>query len=178
MQSLPRAPFISLFALLSLPSVLLAQSEEITFHKDIEPILQANCQGCHRPGGAGPMPMLTYEQVAPFAGLIEYKTGLRDQAGAMPPWYLEKDVGIQDFKDDMSLSEEEIFAISAWARSGSPQGDPADAPDLLEWDDSVKWTLGEPDLIVVMPEVSMKACLLYTSPSPRDATLSRMPSSA
>ena len=157
MQSLPRAPFISLFALLSLPSVLLAQSEEITFHKDIEPILQANCQGCHRPGGAGPMPMLTYEQVAPFAGLIEYKTGLRDQAGAMPPWYLEKDVGIQDFKDDMSLSEEEILAISTWARSGSPQGDPADAPDLLEWDDSVKWTLGEPDLIVVMPEVSMKA---------------------
>ena len=157
MQSLPRAPFISLFALLSLPSVLLAQSEEITFHKDIEPILQANCQGCHRPGGAGPMPMLTYEQVAPFAGLIEYKTGLRDQAGAMPPWYIEKDIGIQDYKDDMSLSEEEILTISAWARSGSPQGDPADAPDLLEWDDSVKWTLGEPDLIVVMPEVSMKA---------------------
>ena len=157
MQSLPRAPFISLFALLSLPSVLLAQSEEITFHKDIEPILQANCQGCHRPGGAGPMPMLTYEQVAPFAGLIEYKTGLRDQAGAMPPWYIEKDIGIQDYKDDMSLSEEEILAISTWARSGSPQGDPADAPDLLEWDDSVKWTLGEPDLIVVMPEVSMKA---------------------
>jgi len=157
MQSLPRAPFISLFALLSLPSVLLAQSEEITFHKDIEPILQANCQGCHRPGGAGPMPMLTYEQVAPFAGLIEYKTGLRDQAGAMPPWYIEKDIGIQDYKDDMSLSEEEILTISAWARSGSLQGDPADAPDLLEWDDSVKWTLGEPDLIVVMPEVSMKA---------------------
>ena len=42
------------------------------------------------------MPMLTYEQVAPFAGLIEYKTGLRDQAGAMPPWYIEKDIGIQD----------------------------------------------------------------------------------
>ena len=157
MPSLPRAPFISLFALLSLPSVLLAQSEEITFHKDIEPILQANCQGCHRPGGAGPMPMLTYEQVAPFAGLIEYKTGLRDQAGAMPPWYIEKDIGIQDYKDDMSLSEEEILTISAWARSGSPQGDPADAPGLLEFDDSVKWTLGEPDLIVALPEVSMKA---------------------
>ena len=157
MQSLPRAPFISLFALLSLPSVLLAQSEEITFHKDIEPILQANCQGCHRPGGAGPMPMLTYEQVAPFAGLIEYKTGLRDQAGAMPPWYIEKDIGIQDYKDDMSLSEEEILAISTWARSGSPQGDPADAPGLLEFDDSVKWTLGEPDLIVALPEVSMEA---------------------
>ena len=75
----------------------------------------------------------------------------------MPPWYIEKDVGIQDFKDDMSLSDEQIATISAWARSGSPQGDPADAPAPRVFDDSVKWTLGEPDLIVVMPEVSMKA---------------------
>jgi len=103
------------------------------------------------------MPLFTYEQVAPFAGLIEYKTGLRDVAGAMPPWYIEKDIGIQDYKDDMSLSEEEIATISTWARSGTPQGDPANAPAPLVFDDSVKWTLGEPDLVVVMPEVSMKA---------------------
>ncbi|MED6332906.1 MAG: hypothetical protein VX605_05110, partial [Pseudomonadota bacterium] len=61
-----------------------AQSNEVTFHKDIEPILQRSCQNCHRLGGAGPMPLVTYEQVAPFAGLIEYKTELRDRAGAMP----------------------------------------------------------------------------------------------
>ena len=149
---------IALVAMLATPAVLVAaESGEITFHGDIEPILQANCQICHRPGGAGPMPLMTYEQVAPFAGLIEYKTGLRDVAGAMPPWYIEKDIGIQDYKDDMSLSDEEIATISTWARSGSPQGDPADAPAPLVFDDSVKWTLGEPDLIVVMPEVSMKA---------------------
>mgnify|MGYP000447835722 CR=1 FL=1 len=59
--------------------------DEVTFHKDIEPILQRSCQNCHRVGGAGPMPLVTYEEVAPFAGLIEYKTGLRDRAGAMPP---------------------------------------------------------------------------------------------
>ena len=78
-------------ALLSMPAALLAQSEEVTFHKDIEPILQRSCQSCHRDGGAGPMPLVTYEQVAPYAGLIEYKTGLRDRAGAMPPWYMEKE---------------------------------------------------------------------------------------
>ena len=65
---------------------VLAQSEEVTFHKDIEPILQRSCQNCHRVGGAGPMSLVTYEEVAPFAGLIEYKTQLRDRAGAMPPW--------------------------------------------------------------------------------------------
>ena len=55
---------------------LTAQSAEVTFHKDIEPILQRSCMSCHREGGAGPMPLMTYEQVAPFAGLIEYKTCL------------------------------------------------------------------------------------------------------
>ena len=130
------------------PAVTLAQSDQITFHKDIEPILQRSCQNCHRPGGVAPMPLVTYEQVAPFAGLIEYKTGLRDRAGAMPPWYVEKDIGIQDYKYDPSLNDEELAAISIWARSGTPQGDPADAPELLVFDDSLKWTAGEPDLIV------------------------------
>ena len=90
-------------------------AQEVTFHKDIEPVLQRSCQNCHRPGGVAPMSLITYDQVAPFAGLIEYKTGLRDRAGAMPPWYAEKNVGIQHFKDDPSLSDKEIAAISTWA---------------------------------------------------------------
>ena len=67
---------ISVLGLLALMSPLnvTAQSDEITFHKDIEPILQRRCQNCHRVGGVGPMPLVTYDQVAPFAGLIEYKT--------------------------------------------------------------------------------------------------------
>ncbi|MEX2130004.1 MAG: cytochrome c [Pseudohongiellaceae bacterium] len=128
------------------PSVTLAQ--EVTFHKDIEPILQRSCQNCHRPDGAGPMPLITYEQVAPFAGLIEYKTGLRDRAGAMPPWYMEKNIGIQQYKDDPSLSDEELAKISSWARSGTPKGNAADAPTQLVFDDSIKWRAGEPDVIV------------------------------
>ena len=123
-------------------------AQEITFHKDIEPILQRSCQNCHRPGGVAPMPLITYDQVAPFAGLIEYKTGLRDRAGAMPPWYVEKDIGIQQLKYDPSLNDEEIAAISSWARSGAQQGNPADAPEPLAFDDTTKWKLGEPDLIV------------------------------
>ena len=141
---------ISVLGLLALMSPLnvTAQSDEITFHKDIEPILQRSCQNCHRVGGVGPMPLVTYDQVAPFAGLIEYKTGLRDRAGAMPPWYMEKDIGIQDYKNDPSLNDKEIVAISTWARSGTPKGDIADAPEPLVFDDSLKWTAGEPDLIV------------------------------
>ncbi len=131
---------------LSAPAATFAQ--EVTFHKDIEPILQRSCQNCHRDGGAGPMPLQTYEQVAPFAGLIEYKTALRDRAGAMPPWYVEKDIGIQEFKQDPSLSDAELAAISTWARSGTPKGDPADAPAALVFDDSVKWRAGQPDVIV------------------------------
>ena len=139
-------------------SISMSQStSEITFHKDIEPILQRSCQNCHRAGGAGPMPLVSYEEVAPFAGLIEYKTGLRDRAGAMPPWYMEKNIGIQNYKDDPSLSEKEIAAISTWARGGTPKGDTADAPTPLVFDDSLKWRAGEPDLIVVMDDVEKLA---------------------
>ena len=131
--------------------------DEVTFHKDIEPILQRSCQNCHRDGGAGPMPLVTYEEVAPFAGLIEYKTGLRDRAGARPPWYMEKNIGIQEYKDDPSLSDEEIAAISTWARSGTPKGDIADAPEQIAFDDSLKWKAGKPDLVVVMNDVTKLA---------------------
>ena len=116
-MSAPERTFISMALswlgafLVFTPVGAIAQPEEITFHKDIEPILQRSCQNCHRLGGVGPMPLVTYEEVAPFAGLIEYKTGLRDRAGAMPPWYMEKDIGIQDYKNDPSLSEEEIATI-------------------------------------------------------------------
>jgi hypothetical protein len=146
-----------ILGLLAFPMASFGQSNEVTFHKDIEPILQRSCQNCHRVGGGGPMPLVTYDEVAPFAGLIEYKTGLRDRAGAMPPWYVEKNIGIQDFKNDTSLSDEEIAALSIWARSGTPKGDLADAPEALVFDDSIKWKAGEPDLVVKLPEITKLA---------------------
>ncbi|MEE3300263.1 MAG: cytochrome c, partial [Pseudomonadota bacterium] len=148
---------LGLLVLLGFPFMVNAQEKQVTFHKDIEPILQRSCQHCHRPDGVGPMPLVTYQQVAPFAGLIEYKTGIRDRAGAMPPWYMEKDIGIQGYKDDPSLSDEEINAISTWARSGTPKGDMDNAPEPLVFDDSLKWTAGQPDLIVRTNDVTKLA---------------------
>lgn len=155
---------LSINANLSITLALLAfhltcqgQSADITFHKDIEPILQRSCQNCHRVGGGGPMSLVTYDEVAPFAGLIEYKTGLRDRAGAMPPWYVEKNIGIQSFKNDNSLNDSEIAAISTWAQNGVLKGDPADAPEPLVFDDGLKWKAGEPDLIVKLPEITKLA---------------------
>ncbi|MBM87499.1 MAG: hypothetical protein CMQ41_03915 [Gammaproteobacteria bacterium] len=142
---------------LAIPFGSHGQTTDITFHKDIEPILQRSCQNCHRVGGAGPMPLVTYDQVAPFAGLIEYKTGLRDRAGAMPPWYIEKNIGIQSYKNDNSLSDAEIAAISTWAQNGVLKGDPATAPEPLTFDDSLKWKAGEPDLVVKLPEITKLA---------------------
>ncbi len=152
-----RSMFTGAFTLSTLALLGSAQAlgaGEVTFHKDIEPILQRSCQNCHRPGGAGPMSLVTYEEVAPFAGLIEYKTGLRDRAGAMPPWYMEKSIGIQRYKNDPSLSDAELAAISTWARSGTPKGEVADAPEALVFDDSVKWTAGLPDLVVTTNSVT------------------------
>lgn len=142
------------FSGLAISPVLSAQ--EVTFHKDIEPILQRSCQTCHRDGGVAPMPLVSYDETAPFAGLIEYKTSLRDRAGAMPPFYAEKNIGIQHIKDDPSLSDAELAAISTWARSGAPKGDAADAPEPLVFDDNAKWKLGEPDKIVQLKDFLME----------------------
>ena len=124
------------------------QNDELTFTRDIAPILQRSCVRCHRPNGVAPMSLVDYEEARPYATRIMRRTGIRDRMGAMPPWYVEKDVGIQHFKDDPSLSDEEIMAIATWARNGAPEGDPADMPPPLEFDDSGAWTLGEPDLVV------------------------------
>ena len=149
--------FALLAAIWTISPLTQAQAPEVTFHKDIEPILQRSCQNCHREGGVAPMPLVTYDQVAPFAGLIEYKTGLRDRAGAMPPWYMEKNIGIQDYKYDPSLNDEEIAKISTWARSGTPKGNLADAPTPLVFNDNQKWTAGQPDIIVSTNDVTKLA---------------------
>jgi len=146
---------LALVALAS-PSRLTA-NDEVTFTKDIAPILQGHCQRCHRDAGVGPMPLTTYEEAQPWAGMMAYKTGLRDKAGAMPPWYVEKDIGIQQFKDDPSLNDEEVAAIATWARNGAPEGNPADMPPALVFEDAVGWRLGQPDLIVSTAEVLVEA---------------------
>jgi mono/diheme cytochrome c family protein len=140
------------------PVVAAAQTQAaVTFSKDIAPILQRSCQQCHRPDSVAPMSLLTYEDARPYARAMKARTALRDKRGAMPPWYIEKNVGIQHFKDDFSLTEKDIATIAAWADAGAPQGNPADMPPPLTFPDNKAWRIGTPDLIVVSPPVEMKA---------------------
>jgi hypothetical protein len=130
---------------------------EVNFTKDIAPILQRSCENCHRPNGAGPMPLQSYEDVRPWARAIKQRTSIGPRAGVMPPWYVEKNIGIQKFKNDPSLSEKEIAMIAQWADSGAPRGNPADMPPPRQWDDGTKWQIGTPDLVVKTTEVVVKA---------------------
>ena len=134
-----------------------AQDAEVTWTKDIAPILQRSCQQCHRPDGGAPMSLITYEDTRPWARSIKQRTGLRDKQEAMPPWYIEKNLGVQDYKGDRSLSDEQVAAIAAWVDSGAPRGNPADAPPPLEFAEASVWTIGEPDLIVSSPTVEIGA---------------------
>ena len=130
---------------------------EVTFTKDIAPILQRSCQNCHRPGQVAPMSLLTYEDARPWARSMKQRTGLRDKAGVMPPWYIEKNIGIQHYKNDPSLSDEEVAQIAKWADTGAPRGDIKDLPVARTFQDGASWHAGEPDLIVESPEITVKA---------------------
>jgi len=129
----------------------------VTFTKDIAPLLQRKCQSCHRPDSVAPMSLLTYEDARPWARAMKTKTGLRGQRGAMPPWGIEKDIGIQQFKNDRSLTEEEIATIAKWADSGAPRGDPAHMPPPLKFADADTWSIGVPDLVLRGPDVVVPA---------------------
>jgi hypothetical protein len=128
-----------------------ADSKPVTFSKDVAPILQRACQNCHRPGSIAPMSLLTYNEARPWARSIKTKVALRQ----MPPWHIDRNVGVNKFKDDPSLSDEEIATISAWVDAGSPEGNPADMPPPRQFTDLDKWHIGKPDIIVSMAKPYM-----------------------
>lgn len=129
-----------------------------TFAKNVVPILQRSCQNCHRPGSVAPMSLISYEEVRPWARAIKQRTGLgTTKMGVMPPWFIDKTVGIQDYKDDVSLSDGDIATLAAWADSGAPRGNPSDMPPPLVFTAADRWDIGEPDLVVDSPPVTMKA---------------------
>ena len=128
---------------------------EVTYSRDIAPILQRSCLTCHNPDGGAPMSLTTFEEVRPWARAIKTRTGMGPHAGVMPPWFIEKNIGIQHYKGDPSLSTEEIEKIAFWADNGAPQGNPADLPRAVAMATGVDgWLLGRPDLIVKVPEIS------------------------
>ena len=137
-----------------------AATHQVTFTKDIAPLLQRSCQRCHRPDSVAPMSLLTYEQARPYARAMKERTArarVFGQRGAMPPWFVEKNIGIQKFKDDISLSDEEIQTFAAWADTGAPLGDLKDMPPALKLADTDVWTQGTPDLIVRSPMIFVPA---------------------
>ncbi|MQA92091.1 MAG: hypothetical protein GEU90_18010 [Gemmatimonas sp.] len=125
---------------------------EVTYARDIAPILQRSCLTCHRPNGAAPMAFSSYEEVKPWAPVMKLRTAIRDRMGAMPPWYVEKDIGIQHFKNDPSLSDRELALIQAWADNGAPLGDPADLPPAPDFAETDGWSI-DPDIVVSSEEM-------------------------
>jgi hypothetical protein len=137
--------------------VVRAQAADVpTYSKDIAPILQRSCEKCHRADGVAPMSLSTYAEVRPWARAIKQRTGIGPRAGVMPPWYVEKNIGIQEFQDDPSLSDKEVAMIAKWADAGAPQGNPADMPPAKVYADARAWAIGTPDIIVKLPTLTVK----------------------
>jgi mono/diheme cytochrome c family protein len=116
---------------------------EPTFTKDVAPVMFANCSGCHRPGGIGPMSLLTYEDAKTHAADIRDAVA----GGVMPPWHAEAPRGT--FANDRRLADSERDAILRWIDAGTPLGKPSDLPAQPVFEGS--WTIGTPDVVVSMP---------------------------
>jgi hypothetical protein len=134
--------------LVLVPSIAAGQSNDrqVTFTKDVAPILQRSCVACHRPGEMAPMSLMTYEDVRPWARAVKTRVVARE----MPPWHIDRNIGIQSFKDDPSLSDEEIATISKWVDAGAPRGNPADMPPPRQFADSSQWDF-KPDIVIKYP---------------------------
>ena len=130
-----------------------ADAREVTFTRDVAPIIHRSCSGCHRPDEVAPMALMTYEEVRPWARSI----GARVAAREMPPWHLDRRIGIQAFKNDPSLTDAEIATIVDWVAAGAPRGNPDDMPPLPAYGDADDWQIGEPDLIVRYPSYRVPA---------------------
>ena len=115
-----------------------------TFAGEVAPILYDNCVACHRPNHLAPMPLITYDDVRPWARAVKAKVVSRE----MPPW--GADSSVRAYKNDASLSPDEIDVIAAWVDGGAPRGNEADLPELPEFAEG--WSIGEPDLVFTMLE--------------------------
>lgn len=121
----------------------MASAAPVTFYKDVAPVLQNNCETCHRPGEAAPMSFLSYESTRPWAKAI--KTAVLSKK--MPPWFADPHVG--KFGNDPTLNSKDVETLVAWADSGAEGGNPADAPKPHKWIEG--WRIDKPDVILKTP---------------------------
>jgi hypothetical protein len=128
---------------ISSPPVQAQETKPVTFNKDVLPILQNNCQVCHRPGEVAPMSFLTYESTRPWAKAIKAAV-LNKQ---MPPWFADPHYG--DFRNAPKLTPADVNTLVAWADTGARQGDTATQPLAEKWLNG--WRI-QPDVVVSMPE--------------------------
>ena len=154
----PAVCALSLVLLLGTAKAGVAQAQSSpTFAEDIAPILYESCVRCHQPNGIGPMSLLGYEDARMYATRIKRKVQSRE----MPPWHLDPTVGIQAYKNDISLSDFEIERITSWVDAGAPEGDPAKLPMLPELPDGSEWQLadllGPPDFVIEAPALTVAA---------------------
>jgi hypothetical protein len=156
MNSMFRLSLVAVIACLLLSASAFA-ADTVTFAKDVAPILQEKCQECHRAGSMAPMSLITYEEARPWAKAIRERVITRQ----MPPWHIDPTVGVQKFKNDMSLSQAQIDTIVRWVDEGAPLGDRKDMPAPRQWPNADEWKatkeLGPPDLIVKSEEWTMPA---------------------
>jgi hypothetical protein len=133
-------------------------TRQVTFSKDVAPILQEKCQQCHQPNSIAPMSLITFEDTRPWARSMKQRVMTRQ----MPPWHIDPSVGVHDFKNDMSLTDAQIDTLVRWVDAGAPEGDPKDMPPPKplvtdnEWQ-GVRDGFGPPDLVIRSSEYTMPA---------------------
>ena len=127
-------------------------ASQVTFTKDIAPILQRSCVACHRSGEMAPMSLMTYEDARPWARAIKTRTASRE----MPPFHIDKSIGITSYKNDPSLTDQEIALIARWVDQGAPRGNPADMPPPRQFADTSNWQF-TPDIVVKFPAYKVPA---------------------
>jgi hypothetical protein len=160
-----RRTSLGIIALASLGGLILpsiasaADTATPTFTKDIAPIFQDRCEACHRPDSIAPMSLRTYEEARPWARSIRTRVEQRQ----MPPWNIDKTVGIQEFKNDRSLTDDQIATVVRWIDAGAPKGDMKDMPAAVKWPEDQGWNFAKvfgqekPDLVINSTPWTQKA---------------------